>query len=168
MKHARRMTRPTTLMALAAAFAVGGSSQALASYTPPGTLDCPISQRKAKNGAKPSKTTAQKVIRCLFERRGDDTREAHKVVVKSYAVGQKRKWRQSTTGSSDLGNGRPGTWVWPIKVRWVWSKYYTDHTLVQDNLSVFNCFVNTFGEWECGLAQRIKDGQLERKPAIAG
>jgi hypothetical protein len=131
-----------------------------AGYTPPGVLDCPISQKRAKNGQKPKRALVSKVIRCLWERPATESREAQKVDIKSLSIGQKRKWNVR----DDIGGGRRGTWVWPIRVNWVWSRYYSDSTMVQRNLSVFNCYVNSFREWECGLARRIKDGELERKP----
>jgi hypothetical protein len=52
-----------------------------------------------------------------------------------------------------------------VKVTWRWTTYYNSSRQVSDNISVFNCLLNTFDEWECGLAQRIKDGPLRSLPA---
>lgn len=152
----------TALVALSAA------SPAVAGYDPPGLLDCPIDQPTAKNGKAPTKKLTVKVIRCLFEHPSSDTDYAVKITVEKYKLGHKRKWHQNSAGFGDDGNGKPGTWVWPIKATWTRRGYASDSTLTSTDISIFNCYVNTFDEWECGLADTIKEGEIEYKPAVTG
>jgi hypothetical protein len=155
------------LGALAAGVGTAGAAPArdAAFVNPPGILACPVAQ-PAKASAKPNPKLLAKLIRCLFEKKADPGMDgAVKIDVQTLKVGKSRPFIPATNGTGDLGNGGPGTIVWPVKVTWRWTTYYNSSRQVSDNISVFNCLLNTFDEWECGLAQRIKDGPLRSLPA---
>ena len=118
-------------------------------------LECPVAQPKAKASDRPP-LLVSKVIRCLWERTapaGSDG--AVTIDLIGTSIGASRAWNVRT----DRGQGRAGTRVWPIKTTYVWKNWYRTRTETTTNIGVFNCFVNTFSEWECGLAKRVKDGQ---------
>jgi hypothetical protein len=124
-------------------------------------LDCPIEQTQVKNGAKPNAELLKKVIRCLYERRAPAGLDgAVTVDISAFQIGTARKWRPL----DDIGNGNLSTIVYPIKVTWTEKTFYQTFTRVVDSISIFNCYVNAFGEWQCGLGQRIKESDVKRLP----
>lgn len=124
-------------------------------------LDCPIEQTQVKNNAKPNAELLKKVIRCLYERRAPAGITGAKTVdITAFQIGAARKWRPL----DDIGSGKIGTIVYPIKVNWTEKTFYESFTQQIDSISMFNCFVNAVGEWECGLAQRIKESDIKRLP----
>lgn len=115
-------------------------------------LECPLVQTKVS--PKPDQAVLANVIRCLFEK--DTDIESVRAHVDSQKIGQSRRWNPL----DDLGNGKMSTTVFPVRVDWRLIRYYRDSIQMSENVSVFNCFVNTFDEWECGLASRIRDGNV--------
>jgi len=117
-------------------------------------LDCNIKQSAARNGSAPPPELAKKLIRCLFEKPakpGEDG--AATVDINEFQIGNARQWRIR----EDMGNGAPGTVVYPILVSWTWKTFYRTETKVDESTDVFNCFVNSFNKWECGLGKRVKE-----------
>lgn len=124
-------------------------------------LDCPVEQTQVKNGAKPNAELLKKVVRCLFERRAPAGMDGAKTVdITAFQIGAARKWRPL----DDIGSGNTGTIVYPIKVTWTEKTFYQSYTQQIDSISIFNCYVNAVGEWECGLGQRIKESDIKRLP----
>lgn len=131
----------------------------------PSLLDCPVPQ-PAKASPKPNAKLLAKLIRCLFEKKAEPGMDgAVRIDIQALRIGKPRAFVVAADGSGDLGNGGPGTVVWPVRATWRWTAYYSASRQVSDNVSMFNCLLSTFGEWECGLAQRIKDGPLRSLPA---
>ena len=164
----RRGARPlaSVAVALAALVLMTGSASAV-DINPPGILDCPLRQPPAAKKSKPNAGNIANVIRCLFEKKapgGDGYQEAIKVDVTSLQAGASRPWQPALNGAGDIGNGARGTTVYPFKASWRITHVYVNSKQVQNNISVFNCYVSSFGEWECGLAQRIKDGPISNQP----
>lgn len=124
-------------------------------------LECPIEQTQVKNGAKPNAELLKKIIRCLSERRAPAGITGAKTVdITAFQIGAPRKWRPL----DDIGSGKIGTIVYPIKASWTEKTFYESFTQQIDSISIFNCFVNAVGEWECGLGQRIKESDIKRLP----
>jgi hypothetical protein len=164
----RGSARPLASLAavVSALLLMTGSASAI-EINPPGILDCPLRQPPAGKTSKPNAIQITKVIRCLFEKKapgGDGYQEAIKVDVTSLKVGASRPWQPALNGAGDIGSGGRGTTVYPFKTSWRITHVYVETKQIQDNISVFNCYVNSFKEWECGLAQRIKDGPVSDVP----
>lgn len=124
-------------------------------------LECPTEQTQVKNGAKPNAELLKKVIRCLYERRAPAGITGAKTVdITAFQIGTARKWRPL----DDIGSGNTGTIVYPVKVSWTEKTFYESFTQQIDSISIFNCYVNAVGEWECGLGQRIKESDIKRTP----
>jgi hypothetical protein len=115
-------------------------------------LKCPLKQDKVS--PQPSQAVLTDVIRCLWEK--DTDIEVVRAHVDSFKVGQSRPWNER----GDIGNGKAGTTVFPVRVDWRLIRYHRSSLQLSENVSVFNCFVNAFDEWECGLASRIRDGSI--------
>ena len=124
-------------------------------------IDCPIEQQQVRPNARPDTELLKKVIRCLYERRAPAGMDGAKTVdITAFQIGTARKWRPL----DDIGSGNLNTMVHPIKVTWIEKTFYQSYTQQIDSISMFNCYVNAVGEWECGLAQRIKQGETKRTP----
>jgi hypothetical protein len=124
-------------------------------------LDCPIEQKQAKANARPDEELLKKVIRCLYERRAPAGVTGAKTVdITAFQIGTPRRWRPL----DDIGSGNTNTTVYPIKVSWTEKTFYESFTQQIDSISIFNCYVNAVGEWECGLGQRIKESDIKRIP----
>lgn len=127
---------------------------------PQGILACPIDQPKVAQGSRPDPQLLAKVIRCLFEVQGQSAAERSvKIDIHSLEIGTSR----DCIPREDFGCGLSGHKIFPALVRWTKTDYYTYSIQWSDNESVFNCFVNAFGKWECGLGQRIRDGRLQTR-----
>lgn len=163
------MPARSTVPALAAVLVAGALAvPAQAGYTPPGLVSCPVDQPTARNGRKPPKRLMVKIMQCGWEQPASSAHEANDMVVESYRLGEKRKWRQSADGFGDVGSGRPGTWVWSIKVTWSLYRYYADRTVKEHDIAIWSCFVTTLREWDCGIAQTIKRFPIEYLPPKTG
>lgn len=124
-------------------------------------IDCPIEQKQVKPNARPDAELLKKVIRCLYERRAPAGITGAKTVdITAFQIGTPRKWRPL----DDIGSGNTNTSVYPIKVSWTEKTFYESFTQQIDSISIFNCYVNAVGEWECGLGQRIKESDIKRIP----
>lgn len=124
-------------------------------------LDCPIEQKQVKANARPDAELLKKVIRCLYERRAPAGVTGAKTVdITAFQIGTARKWRPL----DDIGSGNLNTIVYPIKANWTEKTFYESFTQQIDSISIFNCYVNAVGEWECGLGQRIKESDPKRIP----
>lgn len=127
-------------------------------------LSCPVEQESVKPGARPNPKVIAEVIRCLWEKpapKGMDG--AATIDLGPLQIGTPRKWNPR----SDLGSGNLDTDVYPVKTKYTWKTFYRMKTVVRESLAIFNCYVNAFGEWQCGLAQTIKDGEsvsIPRQP----
>ncbi len=127
---------------------------------PQGILACPIDQPKVAQGSRPDPQLLAKVIRCLFEVQAQSAAERSiKVDIHSLEIGNSR----DCIPREDFGCGLSGHKIFPALVRWTKTDYYTHSIQWSENESVFNCFVNPFGKWECGLGQRIRDGRLQTR-----
>jgi hypothetical protein len=122
-------------------------------------LDCPVAQKQVRPNSAPQAELLEKLVRCLFEKpapKGQDG--AVTVDITAFTIGTPRKW----VPIRDIGSGNRNTNVYPVKATFTQKTFYNSHTNVQENVRVFNCYVNAAGEWECGQAQRIKTGEVER------
>lgn len=127
---------------------------------PQGILACPIDQPKVAQGSRPDQQLLSKVIRCLFEVQAQSAAERSiKIDIHSLEIGNSR----DCIPREDFGCGLSGHKLFPALVRWTKTDYYAYSIQWSDNESVFNCFVNAFGKWECGLGQRIRDGRLQTR-----
>lgn len=74
-------------------------------------------------------------------------------------VGKLRKWSRRV----DMGSGDADTVVYPVRVKWTRKIFYRTATGVEANREdVFNCYVDAFERWTCGLGERIKEGVKSR------
>lgn len=124
-------------------------------------LECPVPQKPAAKGARPQPDLLKKVIRCLWEapaKKGLDG--AVTVDIDSFQLGAARKWRPL----DDYGNGNPNTTVYPVEVTYTLKTFYRREIEILQNIRVFDCYVNSFSKWECGVGRRIKDGEIKRVP----
>lgn len=119
---------------------------------PAAGLKCPLKQGKPSR--QPDQALLNDVIRCLWEKDTDiETVRAH---IDGMKIGQSRAWN----ARDDIGNGKAGTTVFPVRADWRLIRYYRDSIQMSENVSVFNCYVSTFDEWECRLASRVRDGSI--------
>lgn len=123
--------------------------------SPVAALKCPLKQGKASR--QPNQALLNDVIRCLWEK--DTDIEVVRAQIDGAKIGQSRPWNRD-----DIGNGKPGTTVFPVRADWKLIRYHRGSIQVSENVSVFSCFVNAFDEWECGLASRIRDGSIITYP----
>jgi len=126
-------------------------------------LDCDnIEQRPTKNGARPDAKLLEKLIRCLYERTAEKGLDGARTVdLTPLQIGAPRKWIPRL----DIGSGGTlDTLVYAVKTTYTWRTFY--RTRIQENVSVgvFNCYVNTFGEWQCGSAGSKQKGETKDIP----
>jgi len=124
-------------------------------------LDCPVEQRKVKNGSGPNAELFKKIIRCS---RGEKAVEkgdegAVKVEVSAIQIGTSRPWSYS----QDIGNAKPGTVIFPVKTTYTVKTLYRKATEVQENwIRIVNFYVNAFGEWQIGSEEPVKSPKIKR------
>ena len=124
-------------------------------------LACDFKQPSAKNGSAPPPELAKKLIRCKFEKHANPGEDgAATVDINEFQIGKSRQWRIR----EDFGDGDQNTIVYPILVSWTWKTFYQSRTAITESTDVFNCFVNSFNKWECGLGKRVKEGQTKSIP----
>lgn len=119
-------------------------------------VDCNVQQKKAKNGDSIPPELAKLLIQCLWEKPsapGGDG--AQTVDIDSMDIGRSRKW----VYQQDMGRGIADldTRVWPIDVKWIWKTHYRTRTHVIVAEDIFNCYVDAFSKWSCGLGMHVKD-----------
>jgi hypothetical protein len=124
-------------------------------------LECPVEQKKVKNGAKIGAELAKKIIRC---KKGEKSVEegdegAVTVEISALQIGAARPWSYA----QDSGNGKVGTQVYPVKATYTVKTHYRKATEVEEGwVRIFNFYVNAFGEWEIGSEENIKGGKFKR------
>lgn len=122
-------------------------------------IDCPIQQKQLKANSAPDVALLKRIIQCLYERKAPQGMTGAKTMdITSFQLGTSRKW----VPKSDIGSGNLNTNVHAVKVSWTEKTYYETYTQQIDNISIFNCYVNAVGEWECGLGQRIYQSEIKR------
>lgn len=126
-------------------------------------LDCPVEQRKAANGSRPSAELLKKIVRCdkgeLPAQKGLDG--AVTVDVTALSIGAPRAW----SPLADSGDGKRGTAVFPVKVTYTVKTFYRTRTAVEENwIRVINFYVNSFGEWQSGSEEPVKSPQIKDIP----
>jgi len=124
-------------------------------------VECPIEQKKVKNGARPDAELLKKLIRCAKGEKaveeGDEG--AVKVEISALQIGASRPWSYS----QDLGNAKPGTVVYPVKATYTVKTFYRTATEVEEGwVRILNFYVNAFGEWQIGSEESIKAGKAKR------
>jgi hypothetical protein len=123
-------------------------------------LHCPVVQSAVEADADPEAGLLTALIRCLYERPAPAGMSgATTVDITDLRIGDSRPWRPR----EDVGSGNPDTVVYPVRATWIMKKHYETFTRVEENVSVFNCYVSSFGEWECLLGQRIRDGEARQE-----
>lgn len=76
-------------------------------------------------------------------------------------IGAPRKW----IPRQDIGSGgTPDTLVWAVKTTYTWRTFYRSRIQEGVYVGVFNCYVNTFGEWQCGSADSKQKGETKDIP----
>jgi hypothetical protein len=126
-------------------------------------LDCDnIKQKPTRNGARPDAKLLEKLIRCLYERPAEKGLDGARTVdLTPLQIGASRKW----IPYRDIGSGgTPDTLVWAVKTTYTWRTFYRSR--IQENVyvGVFNCYVNTFGEWQCGSSESKQKGETKDIP----
>ncbi len=123
-------------------------------------LDCPVEQKPVKKGTRPNSLLLGKLIRCLWEkpaRSGMDG--AVTMDLTPLQIGAPRAWNPRR----DLG-GSAGTIVYPVKTTYTQKTFYRERIEVREYTGVFNCSINPFGEWACGMAENKQKGETKSIP----
>src|ERR1035437_536892 len=119
-------------------------------------VDCNVQQKKVKNGDSIAPELAKRLIQCLWEKPSSPGMDgAQTVDIDSIDIGRPRKW----VYQQDIGQGIADldTRIWPIDVKWTWKTYYRTRTHVIAEEDIFNCYVDAFSKWSCGLGAHVKD-----------
>ena len=119
-------------------------------------VDCNVQQKKSKNGDPISPELAKRLIQCLWEKPSNPGMDgAQTVDIDGMDIGRSRKW----VYQQDMGQGIADldTRVWPIDVKWTWKTYFRTRTHVIVEEDIFNCYVDAFSKWSCGLGAHVKD-----------
>lgn len=124
-------------------------------------VDCPVPQKKVKNGSRPDAELLKKIIRCAKGEKaveeGDEG--AVKVEISAIQIGASRPWSYS----QDLGNAKPGTVVYPVKATYTVKTFYRTATEVEEGwIRILNFYVNAFGEWQIGSEENVKSPKVRR------
>jgi len=123
-------------------------------------LDCPVEQKPVKKGTRPNSLLLGKLIRCLWEkpaRSGMDG--AVTMDLTPLQIGAPRAWNPRR----DLG-GSAGTIVYPVKTIYTQKTFYRERIVVDEYTGVFNCSIDAFGEWKCGMAENKRKGETKSIP----
>jgi hypothetical protein len=126
-------------------------------------LDCGnIEQKPTKNGTRPDAKLLEKLIRCLYERPAEKGLDGARTVdLTPLQIGEPRKWIRYR----DIGSGgTPDTLVWAVKTTFTWRTFYRSRIEEVVSVGVFNCYVNTFGEWQCGSSESKQKGETKNIP----
>lgn len=124
-------------------------------------VECPVEQKQVKNGAKPSVELAKKIIRCKKGEKAVEEGDEGAVTVEISAIqiGASRPWSYA----QDLGNGKVGTLVYPVKATYTIKTHYRKATEIEEGwVRIFNFYVNAFGEWEIGSEENVKSPKVQR------
>lgn len=126
-------------------------------------LNCDnIEQKPVKNGARPDAKLLEKLIRCLWERPSEKGLDGARTVdLTPLQIGAPRKWVEY----KDIGSGgNANTTVYPVKTTYTWRTFYRSKIQEIVSVGVFNCYVDTFGEWKCGLSDSKQKGETKDIP----
>lgn len=124
-------------------------------------VECPVKQKQVKNGARPDGELFKKIILC---KKGEKAVEegdegAVRVEISAIQIGASRPWRYS----QDLGNGKAGTIVYPVKATYTVKTFYRTATEVEEGwVRILNFYVNAFGEWQIGSEENVKSPKVNR------
>lgn len=124
-------------------------------------IECPIKQKQVKNGARPDADLFKKIIRCKKGEKAVEEGDEGAVTVEiaDIRIGVPRPWRYS----QDLGNGKAGTIVYPVKATYTVKTFYRTATEVEEGwVRILNFYVNAFGEWQIGSEENVKSPQVKR------
>jgi hypothetical protein len=119
-------------------------------------VNCNVQQKKANNGDSIPPELAKLLVQCLWEKPSAPGMDgAQTVDIDSLDIGRPRKW----VYQQDMGQGIANldTRVWPIDVKWTSKTYYRTRTHVIVEEDIFNCYVDAFSKWSCGLGMHVKD-----------
>lgn len=124
-------------------------------------VECPVEQKKVRNGARPDAELFKKIIRCAKGEKAVEEGDEGAVTVEISAlqIGAARPWSYS----QDLGNGKAGTTVYPVKVTYTVKTFYRTATEVEEGwVRILNFYVNSFGEWQIGSEENVKSPKVKR------
>jgi hypothetical protein len=124
-------------------------------------LDCPVTQKPVKNGARPDAELFKKLVRCKKGEKavGAGEEGAVRVEVTALQIGDARPWSYR----QDIGNGQTETRVYPAKATYTVKTFYRAATEIEENwIRVMNFYVNAFGEWQIGSEEPVKAGAARR------
>jgi hypothetical protein len=60
--------------------------------------------------------------------------------------------------------GNASTIVYPVKTNYTQKTFYRERTVIREYVGVFNCSINSFGEWACGMAENTQKGETKSIP----
>lgn len=124
-------------------------------------VECPVEQKQVKNGARPNAELLKKIIRCNKGEKAVEEGDEGAVTVEISAlvIGAARPWKYS----QDMGNGKVGTIVYPVKATYTTTTHYRTATEVEEGwVRIFNFYVNAFGEWAIGSQENVKSSKFKR------
>ena len=123
-------------------------------------LDCnKLGINPVKNGARPTLQTTGKKIRCPRERIG--SAETATIDITSFQIGAPGKWRSYRDVGADA---TLDTLVYPIKVTFTDKTFTRVVNYTQEFETIYNCYVNTFGDWRCFHSGFKQKGETIRTP----
>ncbi len=124
-------------------------------------VECPVEQKKVRNGARPDAELLKKIIRCAKGEKAVEEGDEGAVTVEISAlqIGAARPWSYS----QDSGSGKAGTTVYPVKVTYTVKTFYRTATEVAEGwVRILNFYVNSFGEWQIGSEENVKSPKVRR------
>lgn len=128
-------------------------------------IECPVPQPKVKNGSRPGAELLRKLIRCSKGEKAASTGYdgAVTIDVVELEIGASRPWSYSR----DLGSGKVGTLVFPVKATYTEKTFYRNRTAVAaGRIRILNFYVNALGEWQSGSEEHVKSPVLRDVPRI--
>ncbi len=123
-------------------------------------LNCPVEQKRVKNGTRPDPQLVGKLIRCIWEKPATTGMDgAVTMDLTPLQIGTPRRWNPRR----DLG-GSASTIVYPVKTTYTQKTFYRERTVVDEYTGVFNCSIDPVGEWKCGMAENKRKGESKSIP----
>lgn len=123
-------------------------------------LDCDnLGIKPVKNGARPTLLTTGKKIRCPREKKG--SAETVTIDITSFQIGAPGKWRSYRDVGADA---TLNTLVYPIKTTFTEKTFTRALIYTRDIETIYNCYVNTFGDWRCFHSGFKEKGETKRTP----
>ena len=125
-------------------------------------VTCPAEQQKVGKNARPDKKLVTHLIQCLWEKPASPGMDgATTVDVNSLEFGSTRAARVTDYGARDNN-----ATIHPALVRYTMTTFYRSRTVTRQDEAVFNCHVDSFGSWQCGLSETRVRGQSKDSPPI--